>query len=263
MKKLLAYSAILLLSLFAHAGKRELLDKDTIASKRQKLENIGDSSSESDEDEDEAFIEIKLLNSFDSIIDVLNPFIEEEKQILLVLDWDNTMTLENGKNVPLREGATTKEVFVRLQELGVKTIVLTSRLNGQSLQCPGEYGQEIIKEAINYTLVGPKENDIDIKKSGALGDNSYEEFQIEHTDCHVVIQDQFVFAGPYKGEALMEILSSPRLACAPDVIVFVDDQMANIESVEASLKDTNYSGILFYYPESNKRTGIKINELCN
>lgn len=265
--KNISYLAILLLSLNLAAGKRgsEVVREEEPPAKRLKSDLINsESDSESNSEDEIAIIEEYEITSFEQIFDYIQPFIGKNKEILLVLDWDNTITKINGESTPMREGEYTKVVLELLQDLGVKAMILTARLNGQSLEHPKDVTREKIQQAIADTLNGLELNEIDLQKSAALSSNNYEEFYLEHTDCHVVIQNQFVFAGCYKGEALLAILSSPRLDFAPDVIVFVDDQYPNIESVRDALMDTLYSVVLLHYPDPEAdNQGVSGSLICD
>ncbi len=211
---------------------------------------------------------IKFL-TIDTIIQLENTVEKIRSQhpsdsILLVLDWDNTVSLVNGFTFPLREGAVTNDVFQNLEtKYNVQFMVLTSRFagygpdNGQlskgdfmTLLSSSVYKMHEALPPLSKTPVG-------LKGKMTVGVIKYAD---EVNVNSFIITEGIVFAGSHtgnsvKGLVLVELLKLNFGLKDFNHILFVDNDMAHIISVANAFinREDKYKVTLLHYPQTPLR----------
>lgn len=200
----------------------------------------------------------------------------KSEDVLLVCDWDNTVSAINGSSLPLREDKRTREVLSNLLDLKIPTIILTSRLAGAPVVVQGQSSWEVNRSTFttmiscaNNMLTGLNLSMPDIFSQTAsnftlptnnlkFGQYSYPE---PFAQFFMVIYKNIVFAGTpeksVKGPALTLLLDHNLLKQKPQLIIFVENNLDHIESVLSSFKNRPEQVMTLYYPQEP----VELNDL--
>lgn len=115
-----------------------------------------------------------------------------------------------------------------LQQSGLKVIALTAR--------PPQWAKGTLNQLHSLK--------VDFRKSSPPG-----QVELEHSGYTNGVM--FVKGGHNKGEALIEFMKAARLS--PNRILFIDDKLYNVESVEEALEKTNLEHVSFRYGAADPR----------
>lgn len=191
-----------------------------------------------------------IFNFVDSLIDENGA---DPSEILVVLDWDNTVSRVNGCSLPLREGLDTQNIINELVREGIPVAIMTARYRGDGIFSE-ENNDQIINQALAESV--PKsalnmekamgfslpnifketiENKV-LKPGFSIGQYPYE---FGNKDYHFLIHNSIIFAGgpstTIKGLVLKILLEEKFLKKQPRYIIFVDNSLANVEGVLSTL----------------------------
>lgn len=159
---------------------------------------------------------------------------------IVVFDYDDVISPsfktdwceENEENGTL---ATIKQ----LHKMGIKTMVLTARGNGESVDsyffdlCIEPMCQKL-KQAMWF-------------ENGALAENEPREGNIKNNKIITINQICFTSKMFGKGEGLEFLIDHKCFKEPPVNIIFIDDAVYNIESVEKAFKNRPENMFLFHY----------------
>lgn len=208
------------------------------------------------------------LYTMDSIIELatLVKYIRNRnprEEIVIVYDWDNTISLENGSCSPLREGDLTSRIIHELfKTYFAQFFILTSRFEG-------EPAQVIMSSAIANTHLMHNALPI-LKETSIMNDPCYQYgfFPIENSDREAFFCKGVLFAGakegtyPVKGKVLRQLADGQEFYISKaknpgyqrklminfqfDHLIFVDNLIHNIRSAEAAFSDYTGRGKLHF-----------------
>lgn len=180
--------------------------------------------------------------------------------ILVVLDWDNTVSLVNGYTLPLREGAVTSEVLQNLAiKYNVKFVILTSRFAGYGPD-DGQLSRDAFMASLSSSVCQMHEafpllSNSPVALKGEMmvvGNKSVNELGINR----FIITDGIVFAGSHtansmKGIVLAELMRMNFGLKDFNHILFVDNEMVHINSVANIFihRADKYKITLVHYPQ--------------
>lgn len=213
-----------------------------------------------------------MIEKLEDIINTLGYF--ENKRIICAFDWDNTISLRNGCNFPLRDGQNTVQVMEILNDINVMWFVLTSRYAGMDVNTPSiqklipssydkiKLFNNCIKAGIDqkYTVLPPLK--VQAQK-GYKGLNPPDVVSIKlrtenNLEDTALIYGNVVYSGSSKGQsnkgkALIKLMANGILPTAMmfDFFIFVDNDMDHINSV---IDEFNKAGlenkiVPIYYPQ--------------
>lgn len=160
-------------------------------------------------------------------------------KIVTVFDWDNTVSLINGCELPLREENTKEAIQSLVDDFQVNLFILTSRLTDN------EYPKEDYQENVTkMTAALP-----------LLQEGGYEKFS--PTDQSTIICMGNIIYTNNKGEALFALMNHDYFGKNVDYLLFIDNDATHIKSVQEAYKQQShqtYKVFLFYYPQNPLRT---------
>jgi hypothetical protein len=211
------------------------------------------------------------ITSITELLPILTELSRENSNVLIGFDWDNTVSLENGCNTPLREGDTTLDFFKQVNDLNIPWFVLTARLRGDSLLEDTYYTEPLyitfdlddddtqdFGEWISLPLAPPHTEAPSVNDKKERRKRCVRKFvkgmhkalppldnasniaglyptlpqAIETPDYQtIIIYKGIVFAGGGKGIALNKLLDDNVLPNDFDRFVFVDNDRGHVNSV--------------------------------
>lgn len=186
-----------------------------------------------------------------------------EKKVLVILDWDRTISKHEGKISPLSESRgiedsglkSTKDVIAALNENGIRMLVLTAR-GGGGVHSSKALGQIVkpMKEEAGLTGSSVFTPETAEKFEGADADEGKRMDMTLPGGTHVMITDKIVFAGKglgtAKAEAVDEIISKGLLKDVPKEIIFVDNSHRHLDGFKERFgPKENVTVTALYYPK--------------
>ncbi len=223
------------------------------------------------------FYKIDNINAIYNLIsDIRAKEQNETPKILVAFDWDNTISMVDGCELPLRE-ENTKEVIENLAtHLNTKIFVLTSRLNGGNVDQVGKNSLIIAKRMHQALPILTQSTPLK-----GVGD-----FQIKDTNNYVLYDNGIVFAGSSdndkscstsgscKGKALAQLIDGVDIQTGEnefkkvnlgefDVLIFVDNDRGHLDAVqEAFAQRPDREKIHLIYYKQNPKLGSEFWHLC-
>lgn len=224
------------------------------------------------------FHKIDSINAIYNLIsDIRSKIQSETPKIAVAFDWDNTISMVDGCELPLRE-ENTKEVIDNLVTLlNAKIFVLTSRLDGGSVDQVGKNALNMAKRMHQALPILTQSTPLK-----GVGD-----FQIKDTNSHVLYDNGIVFAGSSdddnpcstsgscKGKALAQLIDGVDIQTGEkeykkvnlgefDVLIFVDNDKGHLDAVqEAFAQRPDKDKIHLIYYKQNPKLGTESWHLCD
>jgi hypothetical protein len=203
-------------------------------------------------------------------------------RVICAFDWDNTISLRNGCNLPLREGRDTSETLQTLNNLGVMWFIATSRYSGFDFDTPpikdllnqnvGELTDSEQKRIFNQCVItGVHQKYIALPPLahqamvGYSGLNPQDVVSIRISDRgenpnNVLIYGNVIYSGGLgkdnssnKGRAFVKLMANGILPSSNlfDAFIFVDNDIGHIQAVidEFDSSGFGYKLLPIYYPQ--------------
>ncbi len=215
---------------------------------------------------------IKSFKDKQIIQDILQKRKLQMTDALLVMDWDNTLSMLNGSSLPLREKTDTRQTLEYFAELGIPIIILTSRLQGapafiqdenQAKPDPNVFDQMV--SSVNNMMSA-----LNIKLSPAFKESAYNYIyppsnlkfgqypSPDHPTYYTIIHHNVVFAGmpnqSIKGPGLVDLIDQQLFIHDPKLIIFVDNDLDHVESILTAFDERPEKVIGLYYPQTEQET---------
>lgn len=191
-------------------------------------------------------------------------------EMLIVVDWDNTMSKINGSSLPLREGQTTRQTIKNLVDRGIPLIILTSRLAGTNIFIKEGGTNKIEPNSFNamFSSVANMMTALNISLPSVFKENTYfsryppSELRFgyypspTHPDYYTLIYKNVVFAGApnqsIKGPGLKDLIDRGLFIHQPKIIFFIDNDIDHVESVLSAFQSREESVVGLFYPQSEE-----------
>lgn len=204
------------------------------------------------------------------------------KRVICGFDWDNTISMRNGCNVPLRDGNVTIETMDALNKMNVMWFIATSRYAGVNVEAPiiqkllkqrmdelsssgqGRTFNECVKTGVQekYNALPPLAQQAQV---GYAGLNPPDVTAIRLLDEKespdtALIYGNVIYSGgrgkdftSNKGRAFVKLMANGILPAANmfDVLIFVDNDLEHIKAVIKEFDNSGFGDKLLpiYYPQ--------------
>jgi hypothetical protein len=199
----------------------------------------------------EAIVKERDIKSIQEVLERVEEIHKKnpEEKILVVFDWDRTLSLIEGCFLPLREGEKTKNVVNNLLKYNAHPIILTSR----RYRLPGA------KNDLEKTVKNREKEFDALKDTTIMKNNDPQKMALNVPgikEPDVVYNNRFVAAAPndrkapsVKGYALENLIDQGKIEEKIKYIVFVDNDEKHIENVKTIFEKRNKEKVdVLHYP---------------
>lgn len=203
----------------------------------------------------------------------------EAKDILVVMDWDNTISMMNGTSLPFREDVLTRKTIQNIIEHQFQFMILTSRLAGNQLTVQDEYGVRIdpanfsamlsclsnMMTALNMTIPSIFKDAVYNYMFEPNGLRFGQHLPSSTPGLATLTYKNIVFAGApdksVKGESLLHLLESDYFIHQPKLIIFIDNDLDHLESMFTAFSKRPEIIVGLYFPQDEAETKNKVSLL--
>jgi hypothetical protein len=197
-------------------------------------------------------VEKLCIESLESVVSFYHALALKDKQVLGVYDWDEVINLDSGhKEVFRYREATTAATIHTMQDLKVATLILTSRLHGNSIKYPGRNRSEEVAELLEKSQTEIYSLPLRLSEYGAIDITSDTEVYFSNKE-NAIVKGSVVFGGSLirylKPLVLIYLIENKMLKQEPSDIFVIDDSEQHITSYEEHFEDRKENVYLFHFP---------------